>query len=90
MLSPMAVGTWTVGDVLRRWPRVAAVFVRHRMACVGCAMAPFETLAEAAAAYRLPVEAFTQEVADAIGPGAGDGPNEAGSGGHRPLPAETG
>ena len=34
-------------------PGVMTVFVRYRMACPGCAMAPFMTLAEAAASYGL-------------------------------------
>jgi hybrid cluster-associated redox disulfide protein len=41
----------TVAQVLRQWPLSAAVFVRRGMACVGCSMAPFETLAEVAAVY---------------------------------------
>jgi hybrid cluster-associated redox disulfide protein len=44
---------WTVADLLSRYPQTAAVFSRFRMACVGCTMAPFETLADAAAAYQL-------------------------------------
>lgn len=27
-----------VADVLSRWAQIISVFVRHRMACVGCAM----------------------------------------------------
>ena len=34
-------------------PRTVRVFVERRMACPGCAMAPFETVAEAARAYDL-------------------------------------
>ncbi|HET6520331.1 MAG TPA: DUF1858 domain-containing protein, partial [Geminicoccaceae bacterium] len=40
-----------VADVLRRWPATVRVFLDRRMACVGCAMAPFMTLAEAARSY---------------------------------------
>ncbi len=44
--------TWTVAKLLDQFPGAAVVFTRHRMACAGCVMAPFETLAEAAAAYK--------------------------------------
>jgi hybrid cluster-associated redox disulfide protein len=49
---------WTVAEVVARCPGAAQAFTRLRMACVGCAMAPFETVAEAAAAYRLEPEAI--------------------------------
>ena len=48
--------TWTVAEVVARCPQSVSVFRRLRMACVGCAMAPFETLSEAAAAYGLEPE----------------------------------
>ncbi|GAP13364.1 hybrid cluster protein-associated redox disulfide domain [Longilinea arvoryzae] len=33
------------------WPQVIPVLLERRMACVGCCMARFETLADAAAIY---------------------------------------
>lgn len=53
--------TWTVHDAVTRCPVAASVFTRFRMACVGCAMAPFETLEEAAASYRLNPDALIDE-----------------------------
>lgn len=53
--------------MLRRWPETAVVFVRRRMACVGCAMASFETVPEVASAYGIPPELLLQELLDAIG-----------------------
>lgn len=41
----------TVEQTLDRFPLLAAVFVRRGMACPGCDMAAFETLADAARAY---------------------------------------
>lgn len=43
----------TVADVMRRWPRTVQVFIAHRMACPGCPMAGFMTVAEAAGSYGL-------------------------------------
>jgi hybrid cluster-associated redox disulfide protein len=42
-----------VAEVLERWPQTIPVFFGYRMACVGCPIAPFETLAEVAAVYGL-------------------------------------
>lgn len=43
----------TVADVMLAWPGTIEVFLRHHMACVGCAMARFCTVREAARAYEL-------------------------------------
>jgi hybrid cluster-associated redox disulfide protein len=53
---------WTVADLLARYPETAAVFSRFRMACVGCTMAPFETLAEAADAYQFRPEVLLRDL----------------------------
>jgi hybrid cluster-associated redox disulfide protein len=52
----------TVAEVLERWPATAAVFVRRCMACLGCAMAPFDTVAEAVAVYGIELEGFLGEL----------------------------
>jgi hybrid cluster-associated redox disulfide protein len=52
----------TVSEVLERWPATAAVFVRRCMACAGCAMAPFDTIDEAAAVYGIRAEGFLAEL----------------------------
>lgn len=41
----------TMAELTESWPAAREVLARRGMACVGCAMAPFETIAEAAAAY---------------------------------------
>lgn len=43
----------TVAETLARWPVLTAVFVRRQMACPGCAMASFMSLADAAEAYQI-------------------------------------
>jgi len=42
-----------VKEIIARWPATARVFIGRKMACVGCTMAPFQTLAAAARAYHL-------------------------------------
>jgi len=51
MNSAMSAAGLTIGEALRRWPASAQVFARRGMACAGCAMAPFDTVRDAAAAY---------------------------------------
>lgn len=41
----------TVADVLLQRPLAARILVQHRMHCVGCAIAPFETLGDACEIY---------------------------------------
>ncbi len=55
-----------VEDVLERWPPTIAVFLAHRMACPGCPMARFQTVAEVADDYGLDTGALLAEFAQAI------------------------
>ena len=55
-----------VADVVAMHPITAEVFVKHRMDCVGCAFARFETVREAAVAQGLDPELVTVSLADAI------------------------
>lgn len=51
-----------VAEVMERWPKTIHVFLKHQMACVGCEMAPFETVATAAENYNLPPESFLDDL----------------------------
>ncbi|CAO3382689.1 DUF1858 domain-containing protein [Azospirillum argentinense] len=55
-----------VEDVLERWPSTIAVFLAHRMACPGCPMARFQTVAEVADDYGLDSDALLADFARAI------------------------
>ena len=52
----------TVADVLLRRPLAARILVNHRMHCVGCAIAPFETLEEACGIYRVSLQHLLAEL----------------------------
>jgi hybrid cluster-associated redox disulfide protein len=56
----------TIAEVLTQHPQLALVFFNHRMACVGCVFAPFETLQDAACAYDIPVDVFLDDLKNAI------------------------
>ncbi|HEY9566521.1 MAG TPA: DUF1858 domain-containing protein [Thalassobaculum sp.] len=50
-MKPEDLLSMTLADVMERWPQTVPVFNRRRMACPGCVMARFMTLAEAARSY---------------------------------------
>jgi len=55
-----------IADLLARCPCAMQVFIRRRMACVGCTMAPFEDVGVAAANYGLPPEQLVAELAECV------------------------
>ena len=61
-----------VADVLSRWPQTAPVFLRRRLACVGCSLARFERIADVAASYSLDLDALTHDLQQAIEAGGED------------------
>ncbi len=65
----------TVQKVIDASPSAIGVFLRRRMACVGCAMAPFVTVAEAAASYGIPVDELETELREAAARSTGGGPD---------------
>lgn len=54
-------------EVMDRRPGTLRVFVDHHMACPGCDMAPYETIADAADAYALSPSAFLEDLRRADG-----------------------
>jgi len=47
------VETACVHDIMTRWPATLAIFIRYRMLCIGCEVAPFHTVADACAEHGL-------------------------------------
>ena len=41
----------TIAELIGGWPSARTVLARRGMACVGCSMASFETISEAAEAF---------------------------------------
>jgi hybrid cluster-associated redox disulfide protein len=52
------IANMTISAVLDQWPQTADVFNRFNMACVGCPVAPYYTVTEAATVYKLSVDEF--------------------------------
>jgi hybrid cluster-associated redox disulfide protein len=57
----------TVSALLARDPQAARILLNHRMHCVGCAIAPFETLAEVCLVYGVPLEPLLEELRQGSG-----------------------
>lgn len=60
------LGEMIITDVLEQWPETAEVFHAHGMACVGCVLARFYTINDAALTYSLDATRFMQEMLAAI------------------------
>lgn len=52
----------TIGELLQQWPEARVVLAKRGMACVGCAMARFETVTDAARAYGFDAARLIDEV----------------------------
>lgn len=48
--------------IMRAWPATIRVFLRHRMGCVGCPVATFHTVADAAREYHVDIEVLLTEL----------------------------
>jgi hybrid cluster-associated redox disulfide protein len=57
----------TIAELLSAYPHVIPVFVSHRMACVGCNMAAFESLGDAAHIYGILLDDLIDDLKTAQG-----------------------
>jgi hybrid cluster-associated redox disulfide protein len=55
-----------VDELLIRWPGATRVFLRHRMACPGCLLARFETIADVCTIYQQPLPPLLAELRQEI------------------------
>lgn len=58
--------TMLIADVLARWPKTAAVILRRKLDCVGCAMAPYDTVQDVAETYHIDLATLVAELEAAI------------------------
>ena len=65
-MKDAALTELTVAELLARWPQAIPVFLRHQMACVGCTMSTFETLADVTAIYDIHLPHFVGELQQTI------------------------
>lgn len=56
-------------DLMNAWPETISVFLRHRMLCVGCLVAPFHTVVDSCVEHKVDETQFRAELhAAAISP----------------------
>jgi hybrid cluster-associated redox disulfide protein len=75
--DPVITADLPVGEVMRRWPATIRVLLRHRMGCIGCAMAEHDSIAVASAEYAVPLGRLLAELeaaAAAVDPLSAAGP----------------
>ena len=65
-VGPTLFPTMLVSDVMDKWPQTIQVFVRLRMACPGCPIARFHTLAEVAAEYQMDPATLVKELQECV------------------------
>lgn len=53
-------------EVVQKYPQTVEVFMQHGMACLGCAAARFENIAQGAAAHEIDVDALVAALNEAI------------------------
>ncbi len=58
----------SVAKLLRDYPQTIPVFLEFHMDCVGCSMASFEKIGDAARIYHVPAALFFQSLIKAITP----------------------
>ncbi|MEO9530843.1 DUF1858 domain-containing protein [Roseibium sp.] len=56
----------TLTSLFELWPETPAVFLRRRMLCFGCPIAPFHTVIDACREYGLDEQAFRAELRAAV------------------------
>ena len=58
----------TIAEVQEQWPQTITVFRDWAAACVGCDLAAFCTVTDAAKEYRIPLESLLADLQVAIEP----------------------
>lgn len=63
-----------LSEIMTRWPPTIRVFIDRRMHCVGCPIAPFHTVADAADEHGLDLADLTRELEARAAQGGGRRP----------------
>ena len=66
MMEPQQISqSWTVSDVLQKYPETSRVFIERKTGCLGCYMARFCTLMDVEQVYDLAAETLLREIQQA-------------------------
>lgn len=61
-MQPNQIVDMSVSEIMARWPPTIRVFIDRHMHCVGCPIAPFHTILEAAEEHGLDVADLSSEL----------------------------
>lgn len=68
-MTSLLAGTMSIDQMVRTWPRTIRVVLDHRMHCVGCPIARFQTVSDACKEHGVDEDLFLEDVRRAIGTG---------------------
>jgi hybrid cluster-associated redox disulfide protein len=66
MMKPVFRDDAMIDDLMRRWPSTIGVVLRHGMLCVGCPIASFHTVSDAAREHGIGVKLLRHDLKAAI------------------------
>jgi len=66
MECPENLSEISIHELLQLWPQAAYVFIRHKMACIGCSLSAFDTVHDVAFNYQLQPEQLIFELQNTI------------------------
>ncbi len=68
------IATLSLAEIMSRWPSTIGLFLDNRMHCVGCPIAPFHTVTDAAGEHGLSYDVLLEELEIRAGRDAGRPP----------------
>lgn len=66
MVRSLPTSDMTVAEILESWPETVPVFQDFKTACVGCVMAPFDTMVDVARIYELELSEIMEALHRAV------------------------
>lgn len=65
-MAKRAIDDLTVAEIMSRWPATIGVFIAHDMHCVGCPIAIFHSIADAAQEHHLDEAPLSEAIREVI------------------------
>ena len=66
MATALPTSDMTVAEILETWPATVKVFQAYKLACVGCVMAPFDTMVDVARIYDMDLSRLMEDLHGAV------------------------
>ncbi len=66
MTDSMLIGQLSIETLINQWPQTIVVFQEYKTACVGCAIASFCTIVDAAREYDVPLDDLIEAIRNTV------------------------